>query len=59
MIKCSDACDDAEYYFLSVCTASEYAIVSGASIAADRKSMGQTVSERSCKDADFVCVSSI
>jgi hypothetical protein len=41
--------------------ASASAVVSAleASIAVDMKSMGHTVAERSCKDADFLCNSCI
>jgi hypothetical protein len=59
MEKCCDACGEGEYYFRSSSLATDGADVSGASIAFDRKSMGQTVVERSWKDADFVCISSI
>jgi hypothetical protein len=40
--KCCDACGDGEYYFSSCFSASEGAGVSVASIAVDRKSMGNT-----------------
>jgi hypothetical protein len=57
--KCCDARGDGEYYFRSSSLATDGAGVSGASIVFDRKSIGQTVPERSWKDADSVCISSI
>jgi hypothetical protein len=45
--------------FRSAFPASESAGVSVASIAVDRKSMGHTVAERSCNEADCLCISII
>jgi hypothetical protein len=59
MKKCCDACGDDEYYFRSEFLASVDASVLEASIAVDRKSMGHTVAEQLCKDADFLCISYI
>jgi hypothetical protein len=55
MEKCCDACGDRKYYFRSGWLASQGACVSRATIADHRQSMGQTVAERSWKDADFLC----
>jgi hypothetical protein len=57
MEKCCDACGDGEYYFRFDCLVSADVSVLEAAIAIDRKSMGHTVAERSCKDADFLCIS--
>jgi hypothetical protein len=57
--KCCDACGDGEYYFRSGSLASEGARVSEASNAVDLKSIGHTVADRSWKDADILCNSSI
>jgi hypothetical protein len=54
-VKGCDAGGYGENYLRSGCSASQYAGVSGASIAVDRKSIGHTVAERSWKDADIVC----
>jgi hypothetical protein len=57
--KCCDACGDGEYYFRSGSPASEGARASEASNAVDLKSIGHTVADRSWKDADILCNSSI
>jgi hypothetical protein len=57
MGKCCDACGEGEYYFRSSSLTTDGADVSGASIVFDRKSMGQTVAERSWKVAEVVCIS--
>jgi hypothetical protein len=57
MVKCCDACGDREYYFGSSFSASESAGVSEASVAVDRKSMGQRWADRSSNEADFLCIS--
>jgi hypothetical protein len=56
MEKCFDACGDVDYLCRSGFLASEGAGVLVASIAVDRKSMGQTVADRSSNEADFLCV---
>jgi hypothetical protein len=56
MEKCSDACFHGDYYFRSGFSASEAAGVSVASTVVDRKSMGQTVADRSSNEADFLCI---
>jgi hypothetical protein len=55
--KCCDACANGEYYFLSRCLLSADANVLESPVAVERKSMGHTVAERSCKDADILCIS--
>jgi hypothetical protein len=59
MEKCCDACGDGEYLFPAGFLALQGSVLSDASTAVDRKSMGHTVGERSWKDADFLCISSI
>jgi hypothetical protein len=54
-----DACLDRENYFRTGCLASADADVSKALTAVDRKSMGHTVVERSCRHADYRCDFSI
>jgi hypothetical protein len=56
MEKGCDACRDGEYYFRTDFSASGSAGVLEASIAVDRKSMGQTVADRSSNEADFLCI---
>jgi hypothetical protein len=56
MEKCCDACGDGEYYFSSCFSASEGEGVSWASVAVDRKSMGNTVADRSSNEADSLCI---
>jgi predicted nucleic-acid-binding Zn-ribbon protein len=56
MEKCCDACGYGEYYFRSVFSDSEGAGVYEASTTVDRKSMGQTVTDRSSNEADFQCI---
>jgi hypothetical protein len=59
MEKCCDACADGEYYLRSRCLLSADASVLMSPIAVERQSMGHTVTERSYKDADFLCISCI
>jgi hypothetical protein len=57
MEKCCDACGDGEYYFRSNSSATENVGVQVASFSVERKSLVPAVAERSCKDADFLCIS--
>jgi hypothetical protein len=57
MEKCCDACANGEYYLLSRCLLSANANVLESPVAVERKSIGHTVAERSCKDADILCIS--
>jgi hypothetical protein len=59
MEKCCDAFGDMEYYFRSGFSTLQTDGVSLASTGVDRKSIGHTLGERSWKDADFLCISSI
>jgi hypothetical protein len=59
MEKCCDACGDAEYSFRSGFSTLQSDSISEATTAVDRKSMGHTLSERSWKDAYFLCISCI
>jgi hypothetical protein len=54
MEKCCDACVDGEYYFSSCFSASEGVGVLEASVAVDRKSMGNTVADRQSNETDFL-----
>jgi hypothetical protein len=56
MGKCCDACGDGDYFFRSGFSASEGAGVAEASIAVDRKSLGNTVADRSLNEADSLCI---
>jgi hypothetical protein len=56
MEKCCDACGYGEYHFRSRSPASGSAGVREASATVDRKSMGQTVADRSSNEADFQCI---
>jgi hypothetical protein len=56
MEKCCDACGYEEYYYRSGFSASRGVGVSEASITVDRKSMGQTVADRSSNESDFQCI---
>jgi hypothetical protein len=53
--KCFDSCAYGHHYFRSGCSASAVVGALGASTAVDRKSMGHTLTERSCKTPTF-CV---
>jgi hypothetical protein len=55
MEKCCDACGYEKYYSRSGSSAALGAGVWDSSIAVDRKSMGQTVADRSSNEADFLC----
>jgi hypothetical protein len=57
MEKCCDACGDGVNYFRLNSSAAENVGVQVASSSVDRKSLVPTVAERSCKHADFLCVS--
>jgi hypothetical protein len=57
MEKCCDADGDGECYAQWRSAASEDAGISIALFGVDRKSMGNTVAERSCKIADYLCIS--
>jgi hypothetical protein len=59
MEKCRDASGDAEYSFRSGFSTLQSDSISEATIAVDRKSMGHTLSERSWKDAYFLCITCI
>jgi hypothetical protein len=59
MEKCCDACVDGEYYFRSGCLLSADAGASKSLFAVNRKSMGHTVDERSCKHVNYRCNFSI
>jgi hypothetical protein len=59
MEKCCDACGDGIKYFQSGFPTLQDDDVSGASTGVDRKSMGHLLGERSWKDADSLCNSSI
>jgi hypothetical protein len=56
MQKYCDACFHGDSLFRSDFSASEAAGVSVASTVVDRKSMGQTVADRSSNEADFLCI---
>jgi hypothetical protein len=59
MEKSCDACGDNEYYLRSGISVSADVTVLEASTSVDGKSMGHTTAERSWKDADFLCTSSV
>jgi hypothetical protein len=59
MEKSCDACGDGECYARWRSAASEDAGISIALFGVDLKSIGHTVAERSCNDADFLCISCI
>jgi hypothetical protein len=56
MQKFCEACFHGGYYIWSDISAFQAANVSVASTVVDRKSMGQTVADRSSNEADFLCI---
>jgi hypothetical protein len=59
MEKCCDACGEGEYFIRPGFLESQGSGVIDASTAVDHMTSGHTVGERSWKDADFLCISSI